>query len=420
MEKPGPNNEGDNAAIQHNNTMETPPAVASQAVPDDRDSRNSATNPGSSTRHSELTLQIPPRPGGLSSSRSGKGLLNKSPSFLRAFSFKKKTTISDGERSSLLSSDTKAPPQSPVVPNLVSWQRCTSLPVSPASNLSPQIMGPASARTVSERERSHASTSQRTVSRSLSVPGRSILIVRSSSFATRESNAPDTDSGQITPVPVHEDQEIPEEEADCRICLDSCEERDTLKMECLCKGALRLVHEECAIKWFSIRGNRICEVCGQEVMNLPVTLLRIAMAQQRDNREQSIQHRISAWQDFVVLVLISTICYFFFLEQLLIKKMKTQALILAAPFSFTLGIITSIFAVIIASKEYIWTYAALEFALLALILHLFYSILQFSEIYAILIASFLGLGSAMLVNSLYARLYSFCFQTAEPSNPNPV
>ncbi|KAK6130372.1 hypothetical protein DH2020_035877 [Rehmannia glutinosa] len=340
---PKPGDEVDNAATEQHKSMGTPSTATSQmcslwlkcgglgdivdfsgsvgkfvlnfkADSDERESRNMSANSEPSTRRSDLTLQIPPRP-------------------------------SDGERSSLLSSDPKVALESPAVSNHtsnLSWKRCTSLPVTPASNLSPQITAaPSSARTIS--------ASQATVSRSLSVPGRNIFIVRSSSFASRENQSPDTDVDQKTPVPVHEDQEIPEEEAVCRICLDTCEERKILKMECLCKGALRLVHEDCAIKWFSMKGNTLCEVCGKEVSNLPVTLLRVANNTQRDNREQSQQNSMSAWQDFVVLVLISTICYFFFLEQLLIQEMRSQALIIAAPFSFTLGLTASMFAVILAS-----------------------------------------------------------------------
>ncbi|CAL5415823.1 unnamed protein product [Camellia sinensis] len=403
--------------MQNSAVADDPP----KADPQFGGSTDEVVNLGQSVKRSDLSLQIPPRPVGLGSSRGS----SSSRGFLRGLSFKKKVTTPDGEKSSLLYPDLKTAPESPVLANFMSgWKKCASVPVSPASNLSPSASTPASARISGERVKSHIGSVQGSVSRSFSVPGRNVVIVRSVSFANcKEYAETDTIEDQITPVPPEEDdKEIPEEEAICRICFDVCEEGNTLKMECSCKGALRLIHEECAIKWFSTKGNKNCDVCGQEVLNLPVTLLRVPSLNQRNNRQehspQSLNSRtISAWQDFVVLVLISTICYFFFLEQLLIHDMKTQAIVVAAPFAFTLGLLASIFAVLLAIKEYIWTFAALEFALVAIILHVFYSLLHLKAVYAIMLSSVVGFGMAMCLNSLYIQYYAWRVQVSQNSSP---
>ncbi|KAF9620694.1 hypothetical protein IFM89_013994, partial [Coptis chinensis] len=226
---------------------------------------------------------------------------------------------------------------------------------------------------------------------------------------------------------VNEDagEDIPEEEAVCRICfIELGEGGETLKLECSCKGELALAHQDCAVKWFSIKGNKTCDICKQDVKNLPVTLLRIqttqtprrtsaAVPQQREvaryrqvmnyeylgNSSYLVSHG-RVWQDVPVLVMVSMLAYFCFLEQLLVSDLRSRALAVSLPFSCVLGLLSSMIASTMVSRGYIWAYASFQFAIVILFAHIFYAVLNVNAILSVLLSSFTGFGIAISTNSL--------------------
>nr|XP_029124065.1 uncharacterized protein LOC105057695 isoform X8 [Elaeis guineensis] len=361
------------------------------------------------------TLQMPSRPINIGGDSYDEHMIKTQHSFPRGCS-------SGGGLSRGLSFKNKT-----VILDAFSWKRCASLPATPASNLPPSSTSTKEKTTI-EQQTSQKWTIPTKVSRSLSVPSRNVVIVRSASFPSPKEIIPSEppDAGQLGPVHVEDnDEEIPEEEAVCRICMTGLHEGESwLKMECSCKGALRLTHEECAVKWFSIRGNKICEVCSQEVLNLPITLLRVQRSAQRDHGQQHTTSGLllsRTWQDVIVLILISTMCYFFFLEQLLVNDMRSHAVMIAAPFSLTLALLGSVFSVVLARREYVWAYAAFQFSLVVIFLHLFYSMLKLKAVFAILFASFSGFGIAIGMNSFCLQLFAWRTRAMQARmNANPV
>ncbi|XP_058076013.1 uncharacterized protein LOC131224718 isoform X2 [Magnolia sinica] len=393
-------------------------------------SNNELTQSEHSGRRADLSLQIPPRQicfstnlnrkGPPQSLGSSQGSSSASGS-LRGLTFKNQAPMPN-ERSPLLNSDSTPRPDLAIPENAslasyiaaLTWKRCVSLPVTPASNLSPSISSSAREPTRNDQPPSYRQTIPAKVPRSLSVPVRNVVILRTGSFATpKEQTGMDTSDGLISPAHLEDgDEEIPEKDACCRICLDElCGGGTSLKLECSCKGDLRLMHEECAMKWFSRRNNNKCDVCGQEILNLPVTLFRMQSSTQNDNiphhiRRNSNSQLTRAWQDVVVLILISTMCYFFFLEQLLVIDLKSQAIMIAAPFSFSLGLLSSLFAIVLACREYVWAYSAFQFCLVVSFLHIFYTMIEVPAVYAVLFAALMAFGIAMSVNSLVLRIFA--------------
>ncbi|KAK2982152.1 hypothetical protein RJ640_028723 [Escallonia rubra] len=184
-----------------------------------------------------------------------------------------------------------------------STKSASSLPVTPLANSGPDSE---QGRHLVCHSDSPKPEGQQHMTRSLSVPvtvkvrslrrtdsaGGLIRVISATPCSTTADSA-SPDKSQETEI-ASEDagEDIPEEEAVCRICfVELGEGGETLKMECSCKGDLALAHRECAIKWFSIKGNKTCDVCKQDVRNLPVTLLKVQNPQVVIRRPVAVQQQ---------------------------------------------------------------------------------------------------------------------------------
>ncbi|KAJ6747721.1 hypothetical protein OIU74_030061 [Salix koriyanagi] len=354
---------------------------------------------------------LPPRPNSAKFKSTLKNLLPQR-------SLKSKILSEDGEKIVLIVPDTP-PSDSPAVKpstsrsfslNKVPYplKPANSLPVTPSAN-------PDTEAVLDRNDNSYSDDKvevRHHIRRSLSVPvnikirslrrtesgGGLFRVVSATPRPVAADSKSTNDSSTIDIASDHEDdgEDIREDEAVCRICLvELSEGGDTLKMECSCKGELALAHQQCAVKWFSIKGNKTCDVCKQDVRNLPVTLLKIHNPQPAGRRplpvpQQREVTRYRVWHDVPVLVMVSVLAYFCFLEQLLVSDLGPRALAISLPFSCVLGLLSSMIASTMVSRSYIWAYASFQFAVVILFAHIFYTLLNVNPILSVLLSSFTG------------------------------
>lgn len=371
----------------------TPKRVNFNLTPSSSDARPLAESPGPSSRNIS----------------SFKGLLPR-------FSFKNRTSF-DIEKAPkfVVEVGYATPREKPSISRSLSltkiftprMKRTSSLPVTPVLHSNPDS---------SQREGASDYYKRGAVShilRSLSAPAikKEQSMRRSDSFI-RVIPSPRVRDGDILSLNAstlvnaeneeHEGVDIPEEEAVCRICLvELGEDGETFKLECSCKGELALAHRDCALKWFSIKGNKICEVCKQEVQNLPVTLLRIQSSHAQRRTSVTVEvNDFRVWQEMPILAIVSVLVYFCFLEQLLVGKMGTGAIAISLPFSCMLGLLSSMTASSVVKKRFIWVYASMQSAMVIGFAHVFYSVVHLQPVISILLAMFVGFGAAMSASSL--------------------
>nr|CAB3489224.1 unnamed protein product [Digitaria exilis] len=215
----------------------------------------------------------------------------------------------------------------------------------------------------------------------------------------------DIASAAATASADQKEEDIAAEEAVCRICMVALSEGAVLKLECSCKGELALAHRACAIKWFSIKGNGTCDVCSQEVLNLPVTLRRLHDLQAQGALLQAdttatatatttgIGGRYgSVWQWHGTPILV------------VVGDHGTAALAISLPFACVLGLFSSLTTTKMVSKKYVWIYSALQFLFIVLFTHLFYRYVRMQAVIAIILSTFAGFSVAICTNSVLLQI----------------
>ncbi|MQL82324.1 hypothetical protein Taro_014803 [Colocasia esculenta] len=171
------------------------------------------------------------------------------------------------------------------------------------------------------------------------------------------SSLPVSPVAQLSDSGINSDVQDICEGPDCRICqLELGEGGETLKMECSCKGALAWTHRDCAIEW--------------------------------------------NWHDVPILIIISVLAYFCFLEQLLVVDNGFAAIGVSLPFSCLLGFLSSLTSATMVRERYIFVYASVQFVLVATFAHTFHSLLRMQAIVSVMIATFAGFATAMSASSV--------------------
>ncbi|CAN6867212.1 unnamed protein product [Brassica oleracea] len=146
------------------------------------------------------------------------------------------------------------------------------------------------------------------------------------------------------------------------------QDSEAFNMECMCKGELALAHRECTIKWFTIKGNITCDVCKQDVKNLPLTLLRVKDPQDRSSREAEhtwISEIINEWQ-------------------------------VALLFACIIGLLAPVTSTTMVKRKYVWIFATIQFSFVVLFSHVFYSRIYVKQpVSCIVVATMVGFGLTM-------------------------